>query len=120
MRYVSQLHRPLVIVSNNSEPAIRAYLTQHELSGWVTRVVGRQYGRPDLMKPDPWPITMALSTWSPNGAVMVGDSVTDVMAAHAVGVRCVGFANRPGKRAILLDAGADSVVTAMHDLIKRP
>lgn len=48
---------------------------------------------------------------------MVGDSVTDVMSAHAVGITCIGLANRPGKQSLLLEVGAEAVVAMMRDLV---
>lgn len=45
--------RAVSIVSNNSEPAIRAYLESHNLSRYVGPVIGRAYAEPDRMKPNP-------------------------------------------------------------------
>ncbi len=47
--------------------------------------------------------------------VFVGDSVTDVEVARACGVRCIGYANKPGKRDVLGEAGA-FVIDSMWDL----
>jgi phosphoglycolate phosphatase len=46
----------------------------------------------------------------------VGDSVTDIEAARAAGVRSIGYANKPGKFGQLTAAGADAVVTEMAAL----
>ena len=43
-------------------------------------------------------------------------STTDIEAAHAAGVPCIGYANRPGKAEALAAAGADAIVTDMSDL----
>ena len=53
---------------------------------------------------------------APDAAVLVGDSATDVAAARAAGVACVGYANKPGKAERLAAAGADAIVTDMTDL----
>lgn len=104
--------RSVAIVSNNSEPAIRAYLDAHRLSRYVRPIIGRSYGRPELMKPDPTPISKAVAGLGgePGQAVLVGDSVTDIQGARRAGVRSIGYANKPGKRGRLLTAGADVVV----------
>jgi phosphoglycolate phosphatase-like HAD superfamily hydrolase len=104
------------IVSNNSGTAVRAYLTRHDLAHLVDAIVGRAYAEPHLMKPDPGPITTALHSLGiePGVAVLVGDSATDIGAARAAGVACIGYANKPGKRDLL--AGADAVVENMQVL----
>ena len=44
-------------------------------------------------------------------AVMIGDSVSDILSAQASGVRSIGYANKAHKLAALSEAGAD----AAHD-----
>ncbi|WP_433300564.1 HAD family hydrolase [Actinoplanes sp. CA-030573] len=107
---------PVAVVSNNSAPAIRAYLAAHGLATHIAVVVGRPYANPARMKPDPRPILEAARALdaSPDACTFVGDSVTDVKAARAAGVRVVGYANRPAKLRAL--AGADAVVTSMGQL----
>ena len=41
--------RPVVIVSNNAEPAIEAFLDHHDLRHLVHAVIGRVPGRPELI-----------------------------------------------------------------------
>ena len=43
--------RPVLIVSNNAEEAIRAYLARHQLEPFVAAVMARTLGKPELMKP---------------------------------------------------------------------
>jgi len=113
-----QAGRDVAIVSNNSAPAINAYLTVHRLAHYVSPVVGRVPGRPDLMKPNPEPVLRAVNALGADSrrCLLVGDSVTDVTSARAANVRVVGFANRPAKVSRLTEAGADAVVTSMGDL----
>lgn len=47
--------------------------------------------------------------------VLIGDTVRDVRAAKAVGVRCVGVATGPDDSARLLEAGADLAVPSLED-----
>lgn len=110
--------RPVVIVSNNSEAAIRRYLAIHDLGHRVSAVVARPRLRPGLMKPHPHLVTEALSRLRarPSEAVMIGDSATDVLASVAVGVPVVGYANKPGKVERLTEAGADAICTSMGSL----
>jgi HAD superfamily hydrolase (TIGR01509 family) len=110
--------RAVAIASNNSAPAINAYLAQHGLRRYVASVNGRAMGTPALMKPDPYVITTALSQLGtePARCVLIGDTTADVLAARAAGVRCIGYANRPGKRDDLLRAGATAVTETMADV----
>jgi HAD superfamily hydrolase (TIGR01549 family) len=109
--------RALAIVSNNSTAAISTYLARRDRARYFTAIIGRGE-RPDLMKPSPIPVAQALQALNvrPSAAVLVGDSTTDIEAAHAAGVPCIGYANKPGKDERLAVAGADAIVTDMSDL----
>jgi HAD superfamily hydrolase (TIGR01549 family) len=75
---------PLVIVSNNSVPAIRLYLDDHGLTRYVRGIVGRSFARPDLMKPDPSLLIRGIELIGSRsgGCVIIGDSVADITAAR--------------------------------------
>jgi phosphoglycolate phosphatase-like HAD superfamily hydrolase len=45
MRNVADRGVPLVIVSSNSEPAVRLYLDDHGLTRYVRGIVGRSFAR---------------------------------------------------------------------------
>jgi beta-phosphoglucomutase-like phosphatase (HAD superfamily) len=108
--------RPVAVVSNNSAEAIHAYLRRHGLVPLVAHVQGRDTHDPDLMKPNPYPLGEALTALDaePEGAVLIGDSLTDLRAARAAGVRVIAFANKPHKRIQL--ARADALTTNMWTL----
>ena len=110
--------RPVAVVSNNSEPAIVRYLHRVGLASLVEHIEGRSPVAPALMKPRPTSLRRALAAIAgpPGSAAIVGDSVTDIQAGRAAGVRCLGYANKPGKDSRLHDAGADAVVGSMTDL----
>lgn len=118
-REVIMAGKRVAIVSNNSAEAIRAYLTAHGLADHVHAVVGRAYADLSRMKPSPWPVFAALRELGaqPDECVLVGDSVGDVVAARAARVPVIGYANKPGKRARLAEAGADQLIDGMADLI---
>jgi beta-phosphoglucomutase-like phosphatase (HAD superfamily) len=52
----------------------------------------------------------------PAACALVGASITDITAARLAGVANVGYANNPGKRHTLSDAGADVVIDDMRAL----
>jgi beta-phosphoglucomutase-like phosphatase (HAD superfamily) len=114
--------RPVVVVSNNSAEAVLSYLREQELAALVDRVIGRPRHRPELMKPHPSMVRSALAHLGvpPERAVLIGDSVTDILVARRCGVPSIGFANRPEKQAGLLRAGADQVIDCMTRLSRAP
>lgn len=111
-------NRAVAIVSNNSTAAITAYLELRAINEAVQVVAGRTTPDPDLLKPDPHLVLTALHALDARAGdcVLVGDSESDVDSSHAAGVRCIGYANKPGKRARLADAGADAVIGSMNEL----
>ncbi|WP_035306010.1 HAD family hydrolase [Actinokineospora inagensis] len=110
--------RKVAVVSNNSEDAVSAFLRNVGLSDVVRPVVGRYPARPDLMKPNTWPMVCALEALGVQAgkAVFVGDSITDLEVAAAVGTPCLAYANKPGKREAFEAAGAAVVFTDMHQM----
>lgn len=117
MRAWSQTGNPLAIVSNNSAVAVEAYLDLHHLQTYVRFVSARTSHDPSLLKPSPYLLGKALDELNTQAAVFVGDSVTDVEAAHAAGVAIVGYANRNGKVDRLVKAGPEAIVTNLAVLI---
>lgn len=105
--------RRAALVTNNSERAARGYLEQNSMTQLFHVVVGRPALRPQRMKPHPGVVLAALARLSvqPAGAVLVGDSMSDIEAGRAAGTYIVGYASRPEKRASL--AGADVVIDDM-------
>ena len=50
-------------------------------------------------------------------AVLLGDSVADIQAARAAGVRSVGYGKNPRRFGELESAGADATVGSISDLV---
>lgn len=112
--------RPVVIVSNNSERSIEAFLDLAELKERVAGVVGRPIGNPAEMKPDPRLVFRAceLVDARPEETVLIGDSDFDMQAAANAGARSIAYANKPGKETHLVQAGADAVTRSMQELAR--
>jgi HAD superfamily hydrolase (TIGR01549 family) len=115
----------VAILSNNSAEAINAYLARRELTSLVELVVGRPYGKPELMKPHPYPASVLLAKMSVPSyeCVLVGDSITDIEAARGAGMFSIGFANKSGKykemqaaKAHLIVDGADGMGEILRSL----
>jgi phosphoglycolate phosphatase len=69
-------------VSNNSDRAVRAYLTQHGLDDRVSYIAARTSTDPALLKPSPYLIqqTIAGLDAEPGECALVRDTVTDIEA----------------------------------------
>ncbi|MQY16316.1 Phosphoglycolate phosphatase [Streptomyces sp. RB5] len=116
----------LAIASNNSEAAIRSYLVRHELDGFFREGLVR--GRPReawLMKPHPHTPALVRAIWdtAPSSAshhyVMIGDSVADVKASSAQGVRFgfIGY-HRTAKQLALLRKESGAKAPMVTDLVR--
>lgn len=118
LRRWSATGRPLAIVSNNSSLAVEAYVDLHSLGPYVKHISARSAPDPALLKPSPYLLNNAFAALgiTPNDAVMVGDSTTDMDAAQAAGTGTIGYANKPGKATRLTEAGAGYVITYMTEL----
>ena len=106
-----------MIVSNNAEPAIEAFLDHHDLRHLVHAVIGRVPGRPELMKPHPDSVLRALDILDrpPAQCVLIGDSVTDIEVSRAT--VCAPSASQDPTRGNELHlAGADAITDSNHAL----
>lgn len=109
----------LAAVSNNGTEAVRQYFADRGLDQIVEPLLGRPT---DVrwMKPDPYLLRMALDSVgsTPEAAVFLGDSVTDIEAARAAGTQAIGYANKPEKVQTLKRAGADTIILSMAEIIE--
>lgn len=103
--------KQLVIATNNSEAAARAYLELHGIEKYFGAVVGR-HDDPRLMKPHPYCLERLLAETGTAAAdgLMIGDSPADALAAAALGVPFVGYGTGPAKLLRLAEAGAEYFV----------
>jgi HAD superfamily hydrolase (TIGR01509 family) len=119
LRAAREAGRRVAIVSNNSAKAARTYLDAHHLSGYIDQITAREDGMdPRLLKPDPYLVQTALAGLDivPTEAAFLGDSDSDIHAGHNAGTATIGYANKPGKRERLTQAGADIVIDTMTEL----
>jgi len=110
--------RTVAVVSNNSVRAVNAYLDRHSLSDGVALVVARSSHDPALLKPSPHLIEIAVEKLDadPAATTLVGDSLTDIVAAHRAGIASIGYSNKPGKQERMTELQAGAVITSMSDL----
>ncbi|RKN41813.1 HAD family hydrolase [Streptomyces hoynatensis] len=111
--------RQVAIATNNSPRAAEHYLSRHKLSGYVG---GRVHGRSRdmaLLKPHPDSVLRALaSTGAPaRQALMIGDSVSDLVAARAARVPFLGYAPTPPLAEAFAAARAEHVVSSLEHVL---
>lgn len=116
------LERSAVAVITNNDPRVVGLVLDRARPGLTDRlavVLGRVDDRLDDLKPSPAMLHSALRTSGVGAAtaVFLGDSVTDVEAGLAAGVRVVGVAEDATRRQELLTAGAVAVVASVADLL---
>ncbi|MEV1020515.1 HAD family hydrolase [Streptomyces sp. NPDC050264] len=109
----------LAITTNNSPEAARRYIEGRGLSGCFEPHI---YGRTQdlrLLKPDPYCLNRALRAMgaAPGGALMIGDTPTDLYAAQAAGVAFLGYARSERKAGRLRDAGARRVIGSLEPIL---
>ncbi|GAA0970852.1 HAD family hydrolase [Acrocarpospora macrocephala] len=112
--------RPVVIVSNNSEPAIKAVCERAGFADKLSGIVGRPIGYPGLMKPHPRPIFAACGIVGvdPSETVLIGDSDFDMRSAADAGAPSVGLAHSPQKAEALKSTGAAELIGDMNELAR--
>jgi HAD superfamily hydrolase (TIGR01549 family) len=110
--------RITAVVSNNSQRAVRAYLTRHGLADRTGPVFARASHDPALLKPNPHLILEAVEAIDANyrEAALVGDSITDIEGARLAGVASIGYANKTGKLQLMNTARADVVISSLATL----
>jgi HAD superfamily hydrolase (TIGR01509 family) len=111
--------RPIAVVSNNAERAVRTYLELHGLDDRIDLISARTSPDPALLKPNPHLIQQAITGFSapPDECVLIGDSTTDMQAAALAGTASIGYANRSGKATSLATAGATAIVSSLAEVV---
>ena len=118
MRACKRTGRVVTVVSNNTPEAVETFLAKHDLSKYIEHVAGRSNADPALMKPSPYLLQRAADAADTRlaASILVGDSDTDIQAAHATGMTAIGYANKPGKAERFADLGAEAIISDMHEL----
>lgn len=108
----------ITIVSNNSTAAVRAFLTAHRLTDQLRGVVARTEPDPALLKPNPHLLLLAIGQLrtEPSDCVLIGDSTTDITAAHAAGTAVIAYGNKSHKRAAFAPHGPDAIIDDMREI----
>ncbi|WP_435184438.1 HAD family hydrolase [Halobellus sp. EA9] len=112
---------PLGIVSTNQQATIDAILRHHGLESLFGTAYGREPTVESLRrkKPAPYYLERALDDLGAESALFVGDSETDVLAAHRAGVDSA-FLRRPHRADTTLDAEPTYELDSLRSLRDLP
>lgn len=115
----AEANRPVAFVSNNSPECIEAFVRSRGALFRAVPIFGRLPCQPDQMKPEPTVLERASSRLGlhPGASVLLGDSVSDVVAARRAGVRSIAFVNKPHKELPLRDAQPDALIHSLEELV---
>ncbi|AXI71267.1 HAD family hydrolase [Streptomyces cavourensis] len=110
--------RAVAVVSNNSAECVERFVEAHGLGDYISKVIGRPTGQPHLMKPNPFPLITAaeLMHMDVTNCTLIGDSLTDIQAAHAAGTTVIGYANKLRKAELFAEAQADAITDDMQNI----
>ena len=110
--YAESRQMPVAIVSNNSAAAVGHFLERQEWQNRVTTLACRTPETIGALKPSPRLLLDAAQDLdlSPERALFVGDSVSDVRAAREANTPVLGIAKDKTRESELRAAGADTVV----------
>ncbi|MFB7845441.1 HAD family hydrolase [Streptomyces sp. NPDC002466] len=116
LQAVNASGKAVAVVSNNSAECVESFLKVHGLERYVARVVGRPTGQPHLMKPNPFPLITAAERMhiDVTNCTLIGDSLTDIQAAHTAGATVIAYANKPHKADLFTEAQADAITDEMQ------
>ncbi|PYG00133.1 haloacid dehalogenase superfamily, subfamily IA, variant 3 with third motif having DD or ED [Georgenia satyanarayanai] len=109
----------VAVVTNNAAGAVTAVLAHGGPPLTALPVHGRTPDALERLKPSPSMLLAAAreAGTGPGEAVMVGDSASDVHAATAAAMPCIGLSPDPARRAELLAAGAAVAVPDLASLL---
>lgn len=110
----------VAVVTNNAPGAVTAVLARGARVLTELPIHGRDPGALDRLKPAPHMLAAAAreAGRDPAAAVMVGDTASDVQAAAAAGMACIGLSPDPARRSELLAAGAAAVARDLAALLE--
>lgn len=119
LAWLAHSGRTVTIVSNNAVSAITTYCTHTGLNAFIDSVIARRPHEVTKLKPHPHFLCESLHALgtTPQQAVMIGDSTSDIEAATAANVPAIAYANKPGKTDTLTAYHPQAIITHMTELL---
>jgi beta-phosphoglucomutase-like phosphatase (HAD superfamily) len=109
----------VTVVSNSAQDTVEEFLRSQSLYDQVTGVVGRTKPNPYLLKPNPHLLRVAAAGLGValSSCVVLGDSVTDIQAAHRAGTAAIAFVDHAEKEEALRAAGPDALIYDLGEVV---
>ena len=119
LRAMADAGHRLGLVTSKMEAYARRGLRLFDLERFFE--VGVFHDDTDRHKPDPAPLLLAASraAIAPERGIYIGDSIHDVAAGRAAGMRTVAVLWGPFDRAVLQAAGPDVMAASPHELLEK-
>lgn len=119
LAWMTNTRRTVTIVSNNATSAVETYLRHAGLEEFVTGISARQPNDVTRLKPHPHLLQEAIAARDaqPRRCVMIGDSASDIQAAHVAGMPSIAFANKQGKYDTLAQDMPEAAISHMAELL---
>jgi HAD superfamily hydrolase (TIGR01549 family) len=116
---LSAAGRTVSVVSDNSVIAVDAFLAAQELRPKIDAVAARTEADPALLRPNPHLLQRAVADLGTTAdkCVLIGDSTSDVAAAHRAGTSAVALASAPDKRESLEAVRPDALIHNLAELV---
>ncbi|MGI5138898.1 MULTISPECIES: HAD family hydrolase [unclassified Streptomyces] len=114
------LGKRLLVVTNNAPGVVRAFLERTGLEPKFDGIYGRDPRDPRRMKPHPDPVLRALrrlSAVESDAVLLIGDQVTDFLAAREAGVLFLGYAQAESRARELDALRPEGVISSYAPLI---
>jgi len=107
----------ICVVSSNPRDIIRKMLNAANLISLVDVIVGQDEVKEG--KPSPEPIILALKRLSikSENAIVIGDSIYDIIAARKANVKAIGVNEEENKRKEMIKYGASMVFSSLCSLL---
>jgi len=106
----------IAIVTSASQQKTEKFLETLKIADKCDSIVGMNRERKPKPAPDLLEIALRELRCRPAEAIMVGDMVVDIQAAHAAGMRGVGITHGFATRAELALAGAEIIIDTLAQL----
>ena len=118
LRKLRSMNIKIYVASSNPRKVILRVLESTGINIYIDDIVG--IDDVDRGKPDPQPFLYILNKHKlrKDECIVVGDSIYDMIAGKRAGLKCLCILSGINRRAELLNAGADNIISNISELLK--
>jgi phosphoglycolate phosphatase-like HAD superfamily hydrolase len=117
--YLSEKNIKMAVTANNSPLAVKLFFKRWYVKEFGNNIFGRTGPNPEDLKPNTLFLLEAMKKLKvhPDRCLLIGDFLTDYLAAKAAGVPFPGFTYTFDRCVVFLKAGAQLVIKSYEDLL---